>query len=397
MSFTAQEQEPRFAQPIRQILTMIAVLVIVGGIGYLLAPTVWPVFEASPYLNGFILLVFVVGVAACFWQVLTLISSVSWIEGFAMDRPGHEFVKAPRLLAPLASLLRDTRARRALTTSSTRSILDSVAQRLDEARDITRYIVNLLIFLGLLGTFYGLATTVPAVVDTIRSMAPEEGSDQAINFSQLMSGLENQLGGMGTAFASSLLGLAGSLVVGMLELFAGHGQNRFYTELEEWLSSITRIGLSSGDGDRGGSDHSAAAGIVDSVALQIETLKDVVLRAEENRSEMDRKLGSMADAIGALTRQMSEGMNAGPISTSALDGMSLARLVDSQDRLTEVLSTQSDESGQLDAETRMRLRNIDVQLLRILEEMSAGRQDSVAELRTELAAIAAALQGRTGG
>jgi len=397
VSFSAQEQEPRFSQPIRQILTMITVLVVVAGAAYLLAPTVWPVFQASPYLNGFILLVFVIGIAACFWQVLTLISSVSWIEGFAMDRPGHEFVKAPRLLAPLASLLRDTRARRALTTSSTRSILDSVAQRLDEARDITRYIVNLLIFLGLLGTFYGLATTVPAVVDTIRSMAPEDGSDQTINFSLLMSGLENQLGGMGTAFASSLLGLAGSLVVGMLELFAGHGQNRFYTELEEWLSSITRIGLSSGDGDRGRSDHSAAAGIVDSVALQIETLKDVVLRAEENRSDMDRKLGSMADAIGALTRQMSEGMaSSGPATVQGLDGEVLSRLANSQDRLADVMATQSADTGQLDAETRMRLRNIDVQLLRILEEMSAGRQDAVAELRTELASIAAAFQGREG-
>lgn len=397
VSFSAQEQEPRFSQPIRHILTMITVLVVVGAVGYLLAPTVWPVFEASPYLNGFILLVFVVGIAACFWQVLTLITSVSWIEGFAMDRPGHEFVKAPRLLAPLASLLRDTRARRALTTSSTRSILDSVAQRLDEARDITRYIVNLLIFLGLLGTFYGLATTVPAVVDTIRSMAPEEGSDQSINFSQLMTGLENQLGGMGTAFASSLLGLAGSLVVGMLELFAGHGQNRFYTELEEWLSSITRIGLSSSDGDRMGSDHAAAAGIVDSVALQIETLKDVVLRAEENRSDMDRKLGSMADAISGLTRQLSDGMGGAQTGSSSIDEALVTRMVESQERLANVMSNQSEDAGQLDAETRMRLRNIDVQLLRILEEMSAGRQDSVAELRTELAAIAAALQGRAGG
>lgn len=393
---SAQDHEPRFSQPIRQIVSMLIVLGLVGAIGYLLAPTVWPVFEASPYLNGFIILVFILGVAACFWQVLTLISSVSWIEGFAMDRPGHEFVKAPRLLAPLSALLRDTRARRALTTSSTRSILDSVAQRLDEARDITRYIVNLLIFLGLLGTFYGLATTVPAVVDTIRSMAPEEGSGEAINFSQLMTGLENQLGGMGTAFASSLLGLAGSLVVGMLELFAGHGQNRFYTELEEWLSSITRIGLSSGDGDRVGGDHSAAAGIVDSVALQIETLKDVVLRAEENRSEMDRKLGSMADAISSLTRQLSDGMSQ-QRQGSGFDSGVMERLAAGQERLADAIAGQGEDAGQLDAETRMRLRNIDVQLLRILEEMSAGRQDSVAELRTELAAIAQALQGRTGG
>jgi hypothetical protein len=105
----------------------------------------------------------------------------------------------------------------------------------------------------------------------------------------------------------------------------------------------------------------------------------------------------MADAIRALTRQMSEGMGAAPVSTSGIDGMSLARLVDSQERLTEVMSSQSEDAGQLDAETRMRLRNIDVQLLRILEEMSAGRQDSVTELRTELAAIASAIQGHRGG
>mgnify|MGYP007000383185 len=124
-----------------------------------------------------------------------------------------------------------------------RSILDSVATRLDEARDITRYIINLLIFLGLLGTFYGLATTVPAVVETIRTLAPKEGQSAIEVFDKLMSGLENQLGGMGTAFASSLLGLAGSLVVGLLELFSGHGQNRFYMELEEWISSFTRVSV----------------------------------------------------------------------------------------------------------------------------------------------------------
>ena len=124
--------------------------------------------------------------------------------------------------------------------------------RIDESRDITRYIINLLIFLGLLGTFWGLSLTVPAVVDTIRSLAPQDGDTSDVSvFDNLMTGLESQLGGMGTAFASSLVGLAGSLVVGLLELFAGHGQNRFYRELEEWLSSITKIGLSGMDAEEG--------------------------------------------------------------------------------------------------------------------------------------------------
>ena len=180
--------EPQFSQPVRQIVMMLIVLGLAIAGGVLLFPTVAPVFLASPYLNGFIGFVFVVGVGACFWQVFTLISSVNWIEGFALDRPGHQFTKSPRLLASLAALLSQKRARSALTATSTRSILDSVATRLDEQRDLTRYLINLLIFLGLLGTFYGLATVVPAVVDTIRSLAPEEGQSAIEVFDNLMSG-----------------------------------------------------------------------------------------------------------------------------------------------------------------------------------------------------------------
>ena len=393
-TFSAQQHEPKFSQPIRQIVTMLVIVLLSVMLGFVLYPTVEPVFWANPYLNGFILGVFVFGVGACFMQVFTLISSASWIEGFALDRPGHEFVRAPRLLAPLSALLRDTRARRALTSTSTRSILDSVAQRLDEARDITRYIVNLLIFLGLLGTFYGLATTVPAVVETIRSLAPDEGSDGLINFDKLMAGLESQLGGMGTAFASSLLGLAGSLIVGMLELFAGHGQNRFYSELEEWLSSITRISLSN-DGDvqpQQQQGNGGDAGAMEHVAMQLQGLRDVVQRSEENRIATDTKLGSLADAVAILTRQMTET----PPGGGAMDNRLLERLATSQERLTETIAGREDPSS-FDAETRMRLRNIDVQLLRVLEEMSAGRQDAVAELRTELAGLTEMLRQRLGG
>jgi hypothetical protein len=232
-----RERAVEFSQPVRQIVFMLAVLAAVGVIGAFLYSQIEIVFRANVYLNGLILGVFLIGVVACFLSVIQLSASVSWIEGFAADRAGHEFVEPPRLMVSLSNLLRDSRARAALSTTSTRSILDSVATRLDETRDITRYLGSLLIFLGLLGTFWGLSNTVPAVVDTIRSLAPAEGDGGgAAVFDNLMAGLEDQLGGMGTAFASSLLGLAGSLVVGLLELFSGHGQNRFYRELEEWLS-----------------------------------------------------------------------------------------------------------------------------------------------------------------
>ncbi|SNR47154.1 biopolymer transporter ExbB [Puniceibacterium sediminis] len=368
--------DPHFSQPVRQIVLMLAVLVLSGIGGMMALPRVLPIFESNPYLNGFIFLVFLIGVIACFWQVAQLIISVRWIESFAADR--EKGTQAPQMLAPLATLLRTRGKRMQIATSSTRSILESVAQRIDEEREITRYIVSLLIFLGLLGTFYGLATTVPALVETIKSLVPKEGESGVEVFSRLMEGLQNQLGGMGVAFASSLLGLAGSLIVGLLELFAGHGQNRFYRELEEWLSSITRLGFADGDstGEMGG-----AAIALDAMADQMEVLQGIFARSEEGRAEVDARLGQLADAVERMTERME---------ATAPSSNALARIADGQERLIDVLSRKEASEG-LDAESRMRLRSIDVQMLRILEEISAGRQESMAELRTDISALSRVL------
>ena len=378
VAHTAPEAQPHFSQPFNQIALMLIVLGLSGFGAVVALPRVLPVFQANPYLNGFIMFVFVVGVLACFFMVLQLIVSVRWIEQFASGGPGAQ-AKAPQLLASLASLLRSRGARMQLSSSSTRSILDSVATRIDEVREITRYIVNMLIFLGLLGTFYGLATTVPAVVDTIRSLAPQDGEGGVEVFNRLMTGLEAQLGGMGVAFASSLLGLAGSLIVGLLELFAGHGQNRFYRELEEWLSSITRVGLTA-EGDAGTEGH-AMAGVIDHLAEQMESLQTMFTQSDVSRSMVDEKLGKLADAVDRMTRQM---QGAGS-ETSAL-----LRVAEGQERLIALIEAQGTGDG-IDPESRMRLRSIDVQMLRILEEISAGRQESMAELRTDISALAQAL------
>ncbi|MFP4326364.1 MAG: biopolymer transporter ExbB [Paracoccaceae bacterium] len=372
------EAAPQFSQPVRQILLMLIALGLTGFGAFVALPRVLPVFEANPYLNGFIFVVFVIGVLACFWQVAQLIASVRWIEAFASGR-GVDQIKTPLLLAPLATLLRSRGHRMQISATSTRSILDSVATRIDEAREITRYIVNMLIFLGLLGTFYGLATTVPAVVDTIRNLAPQEGDESVEVFSRLMSGLEDQLGGMGIAFASSLLGLAGSLVVGLLELFAGHGQNRFYRELEEWLSSITRLGFSH-DGD-GGVDQNAVVAVIDHMADQMEQLQQMFAQSDESRAMVDDKLGQLADSLERMTER---------IEATAPSSNALMRVAEGQERLAAILESQERHEG-LDAESRMRLRSIDVQMLRMLEEMSAGRQESMAELRTDLAALTRAV------
>ena len=375
------ESSPTFSQPIRQIVTMLLVCVLVGSGAWVIHVQVTGIFQANPLLNGFIAAVFVMGVMTCFWQVLILVQSVSWIEDFVRHVPGHDTTKPPRLLAPLAALLRSRGARMQISSSSSRSILESVATRIDEARDITRYVANLLVFLGLLGTFYGLATTVPAVVETIRSLAPQEGETGLQVFEKLMSGLESQLGGMGTAFSSSLLGLAGSLVVGLLELFAGHGQNRFYRELEEWLSSITRVSLSAGDAE-GGAETAAMAAVLDQVQAQMDALQTLYTQSDITRVMVEDKIDDLARAISRLSER-----------TTGEGAELLARIAEGQERLiAAVTSCGGDGAMGGDAESRMRLRSIDVQLLKILEEMAAGRQEAIADLRGDLSALTAAIR-----
>ena len=378
--------QPYFSQPVRQVIMMLVVLVLVGVGGYLAYGRILPIFTANLWLNGLILAVFFMGVLTCFWQVAQLVRSVSWIEDFAAHRPGHEITIAPRLLAPLAALLRSRGPRGGqISSSAARSIQDSVATRIDEARDITRYLTSLLIFLGLLGTFYGLATTVPAVVDTIRALAPQEGETGMQIFDKLMSGLERQLGGMGTAFSSSLLGLAGSLVVGLLELFAGHGQNRFYRELEEWLTSFTRLGFAAGDGE-GSVDQSAIASVLDHMADQVETMQSLLAQSDAGRAAVNERLELLAASVEGLTRQLQADAGGTAI---------LTRIADGQDRIAAMLhrpdEADRDQRGP-DAESRMRLRSIDMQLLRLLEEVASGRQESMADLRGDLAQLTRAVR-----
>ena len=359
-------------------MLLVCALMSVGG--WLIYGQIEVILRTNPLLNGLIVLVFFIGVLSCFWQVWILAQSVYWIENFVRGTPGTQDDVPPRLLAPLAALLKSRVTRAAISSSSSQSIQDSVAQRIDEARDITRYLINLLVFLGLLGTFWGLATTVPAVVETIRSLAPQEGESGLDVFAKLMGGLENQLGGMGTAFSSSLLGLAGSLVLGLLELFAGHGQNRFSRELEEWLSSITRLGFSGGEVE--GTDQNALGLMFENMAGQMEQLQLLYSQSDVSRSKGDARIGELTEAMGRLTQRL----EADSGQTAAL-----TRIAEGQERLIGAL-TGAEGGAHSDAESRMRLRSIDVQLLRILEEMSAGRQESIADLKGDLTALTTAIR-----
>lgn len=386
--------EPHFSQPVRQVTLMLMALALVGAGGWFAYARIFPVFLANPWLNGLIGTVFVLGILTCFWQVAQLVAAVSWIESFAADRPGRPQLQAPQMLAPLAALLGSRGATRSIATSAGRSILESVATRIEEARDITRYLTNLLIFLGLLGTFYGLATTVPAVVDTIRALAPQPGETATAVFDRLMSGLESQLGGMGTAFSSSLLGLAGSLVVGLLELFVTHGQNRFYRELEEWISSITRLSFAAAEGD---GEASAVVEILDHMAEQMDALQTLFVRSEHARGQTETQLAQLTDAFAGLAQNLGS-----DLSSRAEQSASLARMAGGQDRLVTALEALTQraaaaQDSEVDAEMRMRLRSIDLQMLRLLEELSAGRQESMAELRNDFAALTRAILTRPRG
>jgi len=222
------------------LIRMMVFVIIVAIVAAVLYPQIRNAFMANPGLNGLILFTLFMGLVYAFRMVWRLFPEVNWVNNFRIADPALEVPYTPRLLAPMATLLRDRQGATVLSPLSMRSLLDSLAARLDEARDISRYLIGLLIFLGLLGTFWGLLDTVTSVGTVINSL-DVRASESSSLFEELKSGLAAPLAGMGTSFSSSLFGLAGSLVLGFLDLQASQAQNRFYNSLEDWLSSITDI------------------------------------------------------------------------------------------------------------------------------------------------------------
>ena len=242
----ATDQNPQALSSPRIFFTRMAVFLIIVAFGALiLSPQIGSAFMANPGLNGLIISVLVLGIGYTFRQVYRLYPETQWVNSYRIADPGLAVDNPPVLLAPMATMLRDRRGMTSLSTISMRSLLDSIGIRLDEARDISRYMIGLLIFLGLLGTFWGLLETVGSVAKTIKALDVST-TESSVIFEELKSGLEAPLQGMGTAFSSSLFGLAGSLLLGFLDLQASQAQNRFYQELEDWLSTITDI--ETGDG-----------------------------------------------------------------------------------------------------------------------------------------------------
>lgn len=225
----------RLTTPRRYLVRMVVFLLLAGFLLMILAKDLQTAFMANPGLNGLIIGCLAVGILLSLWQVIRLFREVRWVNELRGARPDLALQATPSLLAPIATLLGDKAGRTAISTSTLRSVLDSVGMRLDEMRDVSRYLTGLLVFLGLLGTFWGLLETVGSVGKVIGAM--QTGKDAAVLFDELKAGLQAPLVGMGISFSSSLFGLAGSLVLGFLDLQAGQAQTRFYTELEDWLST----------------------------------------------------------------------------------------------------------------------------------------------------------------
>jgi hypothetical protein len=280
-------------QPSRHISRMLTFLVIVGLVLAVLWPQLQEAFLANIALNGLIAGVLLIGILYAFRQVMVLSPEIKWVNAFRRADPGLTLPPPPRLLAPMATLLGERKGRVAISAPAMRSILDSIASRLDEARDISRYMIGLLIFLGLLGTFWGLLDTVSSIAETIRTLSPAGGGAGDV-FEDLRAGLEAPLTGMGTAFSSSLLGLGGSLIVGFLDLQAGQAQNRFYNELEEWLSTVTRL-------DASGSEESPMLG---ELSRRLDEVQRDLGSSSGERSATTASLMALTERLSMLTDQM---------------------------------------------------------------------------------------------
>ena len=268
------------ASPTVYLIKIVIFLVLVALVGAILFTTIVTFFWANPFINSMIFLALFVGIFLSFRQIFRLFPEVKWVNSLQDGNVTN--ARPPVLLAPVAGLLRERIGEAVITPSSMRSILDSVGNRLDEAKDTSRYLTGLLVFLGLMGTFYGLLETVSSVAGVINSLDVTNG-DSAAQFSSLREGLSAPLAGMGTAFSSSLFGLAGSLVLGFLDLQTSQAQNAFYTDLEDWMTSMTEL------------DHPVSAMQANAGGPEMQAMFDKLGSSMQNQNSSQNAIRAMAE------------------------------------------------------------------------------------------------------
>ena len=364
-------------RPRKYLIRMfVFVIAITGLCGFLFLP-LHGAFMANAPLNGLIVGVLVIGVIYNFRQVLMLYPEVAWIEGFQQNGTPLSEPQPPKLLAPMATMVGDHKDRLSLSTLAMRSLLDGIVSRLDESRDISRYTVGLLIFLGLLGTFWGLLETVASISNVIGGLNVESGDSIAV-FDDLKKGLKAPMAGMGTAFSTSLFGLGGSLVLGFLDLQANQAQNRFYNELEEWLSTVTRLATSSLLGESDQPIPAYVQALLEQTAESLENLQQTITRGEENRISVNSNIIALGNMLETLTDHM------------RTEQTLMKSLAETQMEMKPILAkiAEGSTAAGMDESTRSHIRNLDVYLTRLTEELSSGRKELVRQLRSEIKLLA---------
>jgi hypothetical protein len=367
----------------RFLIRMAVFVVLVAALAAALFRPLSTAFMGNPGINGVILGILLCGIVYIFRQVLLLNPETAWIEDFRERLANRDLTAptgpAPRLLASMARMLNMRQGGRvSLSATSLQTLLDGIASRLDETRETSRYLIGVLVFLGLLGTFYGLLETVRAVGGVIGGLNVSS-NDLARSFADLKTALGSPLNGMSTAFSSSLFGLAGSLVLGFLDLQAGQAQNRFYNDLEEWLSTYTRLS-SGGFGDGGDSSVPAyIQALLEQTADSLENLQRILARSEESRIGANNTLPALIDRLGTLSEHMKAGQ------------MLMVRLAENQmelkPSLTRLATIAENSVGQDDV-LRTHLRNIEAYLARLSEDIVEGRSQTMIELRGEIRLLA---------
>ena len=359
------------SSPLPYLVRMLLFLVAVAGLGYVLHQDLLRVFMNTPILNGVIVAVLVIGIFFVMRQVISLWPEVKWLRRFHHREEGAPPLETHSidLLVPLGTMLGERQDRLRLSPTVTRAVLDGIASRLDERRELTRYLIGLLIFLGLLGTFWGLLETIGAVADAIGKLQVA-GGDATAMFAKLKESIEGPLKGMATAFGASLFGLSGSLVLGFLELQASQAQGRFHIELEEWLAGATR--LSSGavvDGEQGVSAYVEA--LLERTADGLDDLTRTLRRAEEGREATVAASATLVERLAALAEAMR-----GQQTLLARMGEQSIELRTAINRLSERPASETDREALASHQ-----RSIEGHLARIVEESTRSRAALAEEMR----------------
>ena len=370
--------------PNRFIQRMVFFLLIASVLCFLLLSSLISAFLTNPYINGLIFCVLGFGIFIVMRQVLILKPEILWVEAYKRNKTSgltsSSFNKKLILLAPMASMLEEHKGRFSISSLAMRSLLDSLNLRLDETREISRYLIGLLVFLGLLGTFWGLLITIDSVGNVITSMGIGD-EDSTSMFLKLKEGLKEPLNGMGTAFSSSLFGLSGSLILGFLDLQASQAQNQFYNDVEEWLSSMSLITVSkTGSGNEKKIQEDGVPvyvqALLEQTAESIDSLQKILVRGEDERKNLANNLTNLTEKMTEVSDQIRNNQkNFQTLSNKPIDVSPLTDFF-------------KDNIGGIDDVTRDHIRSMDVSIKRLVDESDQSNKQLISELRSEIKLLA---------